>query len=265
MYKLFLPVALVTLVISCTNSETTTTATGESILKDSLLAHISTLASDDYQGRRPFTPGETKTISYLQSQCQASGLEPGNNNSFLQQVPLVEIKPKGTPQLSVQTTKGKFDFKNMEDFVIFTERTDTSISIDNAGLVFAGFGVVAPEYNWNDYAGLDVKDKVVLVMVNDPGFTTQDSILFKGKTMTYYGRWTYKFEEAARQGAKGCLIIHNTAGASYPFSVVQNSNGGAKLHLDSRGSNNYQLGIEGWISEPSALKLLAAAGLDSTV
>ena len=235
------------------------------ILKDSLLAHISTLASDDFQGRRPFTEGETKTISYLQAQCQALGLEPGNGNSFLQQVPLVEIKPKGTPEPSVQSKQGKMDFKNMEDFVIFTERTDTSISIDNAGLVFAGFGVVAPEYNWNDYAGLDVKDKIVMVMVNDPGFTTKDSSLFKGKTMTYYGRWTYKFEEAARQGAKGCLIVHNTAAASYPFSVVQNSNGGTKLHLDSRGSSNYQLGIEGWISEPSAMKILAAAGLDSTV
>jgi Zn-dependent M28 family amino/carboxypeptidase len=265
MYKLIMSFFLVCLIFSCTDSATETTSTENLINKDSLLTHISTLSSDEYLGRRPFTEGETKTISYLQSQCQSIGLEPGNGNSYLQQVPLVEIKPKGTPQLSVQTKQGKIDFKNMEDFVIFTERTDTAISVDAADLVFCGFGVVAPEYNWNDFAGLDLKNKVVMVMVNDPGFTTGDTTLFKGKRMTYYGRWTYKFEEAARQGAKGCLIVHNTAAASYPFAVVQNSNGGAKLHLDSRGSNNYQLPIEGWISEPAAKKLLAAAGLDSSV
>lgn len=263
--KKFIVIAIaIGFLYSCTSSESTST-TEVTINPDSLLSHISILASDSFSGRRPFTDGETKTIDYLQAQCRQLGLEPGNGDSYLQQVPLVEINPKGTPQLSVQTKQGKMDFKNMEDFVIFTERTDTSISVDNAGLVFAGFGVVAPEYNWNDYAGLDVKDKIVLVMVNDPGFTTKDSTLFKGKTMTYYGRWTYKFEEAARQGAKGCLIVHNTEAASYPFSVVQNSNGGTKLHLDSRGSNNYQLPIEGWVSEPTAKKLLAAAGLDSNV
>lgn len=266
MYKIVISVLLGALIYSCTGNQKSSTAASDSLINsDSLLAHISTLSSDSFQGRRPFTEGETRTVAYLQAQCRAIGLEPGNGNSFLQEVPLVEIKPKGTPQLSVQTKQGKIDFKNMEDFVIFTERTDTAITVDAADLVFCGFGVVAPEYNWNDFEGLDLKNKIALVMVNDPGFTTGDSTLFKGKRMTYYGRWTYKFEEAARQGAKGCLIIHNTAAASYPFAVVQNSNGGAKLHLDSRGSNNYQLPIEGWISEPSAKKLLAAAGLDSSV
>lgn len=265
MNKLILFFITVAVFYSCTDSANSGANAEFSLSQDSLLAHIATMASDSFTGRRPFTDGETKTIAYLQAECQSIGLEPGNGNSFLQPVPLVEIKPKGTPQLSVQTKKGKMDFKNMEDFVMFTERTDTSVSVDNAGFVFAGFGVVAPEYNWNDYAGLDVKDKIVLVMVNDPGFTIGDTSLFKGKTMTYYGRWTYKYEEAARQGAKGCLIIHNTAAASYPFSVVQSSNGGTKLHLDSRGSTAYQLPIEGWVSEPAALKILAAAGLDSAV
>ena len=150
MHKFILPVALISLLCACGNNENASTATSETLInKDSLLTHIATLASDEFQGRRPFTEGETKTTAYLQSVCQSIGLEPGNGNSFLQQVPLVEIKPKGTPQLSVQTKQGKLDFKNMEDFVIFTERTDTSIAVDNAGLVFAGFGVVAPEYNWN--------------------------------------------------------------------------------------------------------------------
>jgi Zn-dependent M28 family amino/carboxypeptidase len=265
MLKLIMFLSIACLLYSCTDSATETNSTENLINSDSLLTHISTLSSDEYLGRRPFTPGETKTVAYLQSACQSIGLEPGNGNSYLQQVPLVEIKPKGTPQLSVQSKQGKLDFKNMEDFVIFTERTDTAISVDAADLVFCGFGVVAPEYNWNDFAGLDLKNKVVMVMVNDPGFTTGDTTLFKGKRMTYYGRWTYKFEEAARQGAKGCLIVHNTAAASYPFTVVQNSNGGARLHLDSRGSSNYQLPIEGWISEPAAKKILAAAGIDSSV
>jgi Zn-dependent M28 family amino/carboxypeptidase len=265
MYKLILSLSIVCLMFSCTDTPNETADAGTVINKDSLLTHISTLASDSFLGRRPFTEGETKTIAYLQSECKSIGLEPGNGDSYLQEVPLVEITPKGTPQLSLQSKKGKIDFKNMEDFVIFTERTDTTITVDAADLVFCGFGVVAPEYNWNDFEGLDLKNKVVLVMVNDPGFTTGDSTLFKGKTMTYYGRWTYKFEEAARLGAKGCLIVHNTAAASYPFAVVQNSNGGAKLHLDSRGSTNYQLPIEGWVSEPAAKKILAAAGLDSSV
>lgn len=265
MRKVFLIVLPVMVVTACTSTNEPQAGGDAVIAKDSLIRHISVLASDEFGGRMPFSEGETKTIAYLQQQSQALGLEPGNGNSYLQEVPLVEIRPKGTPQLSVQTAKGIMNFKNMEDFVIFTKRTDTSITIDKADLVFAGFGVVAPEYNWNDYAGLDVKDKVVLVMVNDPGFTTKDSTLFKGKAMTYYGRWTYKYEEAARQGAKGCLIIHNTEAASYPFSVVQNSNGGPRMQLDSRGSSDYKCAIEGWVSEPTAIKLLQAAGLDTSI
>ena len=127
------------------------------------------------------------------------------------------------------------------------------------------FIVVAPEYNWNDYAGLDVKGKVVMVMVNDPGFWIGDTSLFKGKAMTYYGRWTYKFEEAARQGAKGCLIIHNTAAASYPFSVVQNSFNTTRLKLDNRGKNIPNCDVIGWVPEKISHQLFAAAGFDSSL
>src|SRR5690606_38499807 len=119
--------------------------------------------------------------------------------------------------------------------VVWTDKTESEVMLDRTELVFAGYGVVAPEYGWNDYEGLDVKDKVVLVLVNDPGFASGDSSLFKGKTMTYYGRWTYKFEEAARQGARGCLIVHETEAASYPFTVVQNNWNGNRLRLDNRG------------------------------
>jgi Zn-dependent M28 family amino/carboxypeptidase len=233
--------------------------------KDSLAGHIKILASDEFKGRRPFTDGETKTIGYLQKTFKSLGLEPGNKGSYLQEVPMVEITPKSVTSMKVQSAKGSFELKNMEDFVVFTKRTDTIQTLANDDMVFAGFGVVAPEYNWNDYAGLDVKGKVVMVMVNDPGFETGDTTLFKGKAMTYYGRWTYKYEEAARQGAKACIIVHSTAAASYPFQVVQSSNGGVKLHLDKRASKDYQLAMQGWVTHPTAVKLLEAAGKDTSV
>ena len=231
--------------------------------KDTLAADIKTLASDDFQGRRPFTPGETKTIAYLVNAYTSLGLEPGNGASYTQDVPLVEISPATPPVLQFQSPRGNTSLQNLTDFVCWTERADSIQVVDKSDIVFAGFGIVAPEYNWNDYAGINVKGKTVIVMVNDPGF--YDSTLFKGHTMTYYGRWTYKYEEAARQGAKACLIVHNTAAASYPFTVVQSSNGGVKLHLDTRGNSAYQLALQGWITEETGKKLLAAAGKDSSL
>src|SRR5207253_8687315 len=127
-------------------------------------------------------------------------------------------------EMKVQSPAGTFMLKGYDDYIIWTEKADPRVNIENAELVFAGYGVVAPEYNWNDYAGLDVKGKVVIVMVNDPGFGSGDRHLFKGDTMTYYGRWTYKFEEAARQGAAGVIVIHQTEPASYPWHVVSSSN-----------------------------------------
>src|SRR6185437_6854062 len=251
-------------VLSCNQGGDKTGDEGiQAFNKDTLASDIKTLASDDFQGRRPFTPGETKTIDYLVNAYSRLGLEPGNGNGYTQDVPLVEISPSAPPVLEVHSPKGAVHLQNMTDFVCWTERPDTVDAVDKSDIVFAGFGVVAPEYNWNDYAGLDVKGKTVIVMVNDPGF--YDSTLFKGHTMTYYGRWTYKYEEAARQGAKACLIIHNTAAASNPFSVVQSSNGGVKLHLDTRSNPSYQLTLQGWITGPAAAQLFAAAGKDSSL
>ncbi|HEX3768584.1 MAG TPA: peptidase M28, partial [Puia sp.] len=241
------------------------TLSGSYFNRDSLARHIIILASDSFQGRKPFTLGETRTVDYLQNQFRTLGLEPGNTNSYLQEVPMVEITPTADPQLKVESAKRSFDLKRTTDYVLFTESTDSVITLDKTELVFAGYGVVAPEYNWNDYSGINVKGKVVLVMVNDPGFGTADTSIFKGKTMTYYGRWTYKYEEAARQGAKACLIIHNTAAASYPFSVVQNSWGSSNLCLDKRGSEKYHCSLQGWVSADAAKKLLAAAGKDSSL
>ncbi len=228
-------------------------------------ADIAMLASDSFMGRKPFTAGETKTLEFLQTKYKEIGLQPGNGDSYLQAVPMVNIEATADSQMEVKSAKGNFSLKAFDDYVIWTDKTDSNISLENTPLIFAGYGVVAPEYNWNDYAGLDVKGKVVLVMVNDPGFWSGDTTLFKGNEMTYYGRWTYKFEEAARQGAKGCLVIHNTKAASYPFSVLQNSFNTSRLLLDNRGKETKNCDVIGWLTEPTANKLFKAAGYDSTL
>lgn len=226
---------------------------------------VEVLASDSLMGRKPFTSGEKKTLAYLQKRFLETGLKPGNGNSYLQEVPMVELTCKADPAMEVFSSAGSFTLKGYDDYIIYTDKDQKELKFEKNELVFAGFGIVAPEYGWNDYAGLDVKNKIVLIKVNDPGFYTKDSTLFKGRTMTYYGRWTYKFEEAARQGAKGCLIIHNTEAASYPFSVVQNNWNSSRLHLDNRKKNVPYSDIIGWVSETTAMKLLAAAGKDSTL
>ncbi len=231
--------------------------------RDSLAQHIIVLASDSLQGRKPFSAAEPKVLAYMAGTFQRLGLEPGNGNSYLQEVPLVEITPNGDSTMTVSSARSSFALHKMDDYVLSTENPDSLAVLNKTPVVFAGFGIVAPEYHWNDYAGLDVKGKVVLVMVNDPGF--YDSTLFKGHRMTYYGRWTYKYEEAARQGAKACLIIHNTSAASYPFKVVQNSWGGSKLYLDKRGTPEYHCTLNGWVTGDAAAKMLAAAGRDTTL
>ncbi len=233
--------------------------------KDSLEKNIRVLADDSLLGRKPFSEGEKRTIRYLEKQFIAAGLEPGNGNSYFQEVPMVRISTQADPNMTIKGNGQSFSLEGFEDYVIWTDKTDPAVSLSNTDLVFAGYGVVAPEYDWNDYAGLDVKGKVVLVLVNDPGFNAGDTTLFKGRTMTYYGRWTYKFEEAARQGARGCLIVHNTEAASYPFTVVQNNWNGSRLRLDNRGRSETLCDVIGWVSGPAAQRLLAAAGKDTTL
>jgi Zn-dependent M28 family amino/carboxypeptidase len=267
MNKLFILFAFIIITIfSCQSPGSIDIEDGTAAFnKDSLASHIRILSSDTFMGRKPFTEGETKTIHYLKDQFAAEGLEPGNGDSYFQEVPMVQITTKASPEMQVEAAGKKFSLKGFDDYVLWTDRTDSVLSLNNAELVFAGYGVVAPEYNWNDYAGLDVKGKVVLVLVNDPGYNAHDSTLFKGKAMTYYGRWTYKFEEAARQGAIGCLIVHNTDAASYPFSVVQNNWNGSRLRLDNRGKDETLCDIIGWVSAPAAQQLLSAAGKDTSL
>jgi Zn-dependent M28 family amino/carboxypeptidase len=223
--------------------------------------NLITLSSDGFMGRMPFTEGEKITTSFLEKEFKNLGLEPGNGDSYFQDVPMVSITSRPSEKMEFKGDKGSLTAEGLKDFVIWTQRTDSLVSVENAEVVFAGFGIVAPEYGWNDYKNLDVKGKIVVVLVNDPGFGTEDASLFKGNTMTYYGRWTYKYEEAARQGALGCLIVHNTIPAGYGFNVIQNSWNASKLYLDDRGQEKYKLGFEGWITLPTANKLFELTGM----
>ncbi|MGM0944651.1 MAG: M28 family metallopeptidase [Bacteroidota bacterium] len=224
--------------------------------------HIDTLSSDYFEGRMPFSEGEKKTVDYLLQEFQEIGLEPGNGESFIQDVPLVSIQTTASPTMEISSEDQKLTLEGLKDYVLWTQRTDSEIVVDEAELIFAGFGIVAPEYGWDDYKNIDVTDKIVVVLVNDPGFGTEDFDFFKGNTMTYYGRWTYKYEEAIRQGALGCLIVHNTIPAGYGFNVVQNSWNSSKLYLDDRGKADYKLAFEGWLTLPVANQLFEVAGLN---
>jgi Zn-dependent M28 family amino/carboxypeptidase len=222
--------------------------------------NLITLSSDEFMGRMPFTAGEELTTSFLESKFKEMGLEPGNGDSYFQEVPMVSIITYPEQSMEFKTAQGSVVGEGLKDFVIWTQRTDSVVRVENAEVVFAGFGIVAPEYGWDDYKNLDVKGKIVVVMINDPGFGSEDSTFFKGNTMTYYGRWTYKYEEAVRQGALGCLIVHNTIPAGYGFNNIQNSWKASKLYLDDRGQDKYKLGFEGWITLPFATQLFEKMG-----
>ena len=185
--------------------------------------YIQVLASDNFQGRKPFSSGEKKTIKYISEVYSELGLSNTSEDSYLQEVPLVEVTVGVDTPMNFETDGKDKSIRYKDDFVIFSHRLVDQIKVEDSELVFAGYGIVAPEYGWNDYEGLDVKGKTVLVLVNDPGLDSGNEDLFKGNQMTYYGRWSYKFEEAARQGAAALLIIHDTKGAGYPWSVVLNS------------------------------------------
>ena len=225
--------------------------------------HIEVLSSDAFEGRAPGTEGEKKTLAYIEQQFRAAGLKPGIGDSYLQPVPVVEIMPHADATMQITAAGGKsLALKSPEDIVVWTKRPVPSTNITNAEVVYAGYGIVAPEYGWDDYAGLDVRGKLVLALVNDPGYATQDPRFFTGNAMTYYGRWDYKFAEAVRHGAAGLLVIHETKAAGYPWDVPRN--GADKPQFDLRIDDyaSTRLPLEGWITEDAASRVLSAAGMD---
>ena len=220
------------------------------------------LASDEFEGRAPGSKGEELTVNYIRDQMQRIGLQPGNGDSWFQEVPMTETTADPGTVLKIQRDGASQDLAFGTDMVIGTRTGQPEIKIDASDMVFVGYGVDAPEQNWNDYAGQDWKGKTVVMFVNDPGFHANDEKLFEGKRMTYYGRWTYKFEEAARKGAAAALIVHDTAGASYGWDVVKNSWGGAQYDLPAAEDKEPRLQAQGWLSAEAARKLFADAGLD---
>jgi Zn-dependent M28 family amino/carboxypeptidase len=234
----------------------------ESIVVDDMKNRISVLASDDFQGRAPATIGEEKTINYLAEQFKQIGLKPANGDSYFQEVALVKLSADASMKLDISDGKRNLSLVFSDDFIGGTPQISEFIQIDNSDIIFVGYGINSPENNWNDYKGLDVKGKTVLMLVNDPGYATSDSALFNGRAMTIYGRWTYKFEEAARQGARAAIIIHETGPAAYPWAVVQNSWSGAQYYLVDNEISKSDLQFQGWITAESARKLFKSAGLD---
>jgi Zn-dependent M28 family amino/carboxypeptidase len=268
-----------TLVIGCrsnggnadsTASGPAVTTAAQAINADSLLAHVGDLAADSMEGRAPGTPGEEKTVAYLTRRFQALGLQPGNpNGTFVQEAELIGYTSRPALRLSAGGRSIPFAFPR--DFVANSRHDRPRTRVDNSDVVFVGYGVVAPEYGWDDYKDVDVRGKTILMLVNDPAVPSagaqigdtarMDTTMFKGKAMTYYGRWTYKYEIASEKGAAAAIIVHETGPAGYPFDVVQGSWANEQFDVPSATANQ-RVAVEGWITLDKAKALLGAAGQD---
>lgn len=231
----------------------------------SIKARTATLSSDEFEGRAPASVGEEKTVAYLVSEFKKLGLKPGNpDGTWVQDVPMVGITSKSAATF---TAGGKtLTPESITEYIALSRRVQPTVEVKDSDIVFVGYGVVAPEYGWDDYKGVDVRGKTVLMLINDPAVATADgkpdNAMFKGKAMTYYGRWTYKYEIASAKGAAACMIIHETGPAGYPFAVVGGSWGRENFDLVTPDKNASRVGVEGWLTLDVAKKLIAAGGQD---
>ena len=261
-----LALAITPLMAGCasTSASTPPVASAAPQLSETTLRTVTTrLASDEFEGRSPGTAGEERTVAYLIEQFRAAGLQPGNNGSWTQDVPLVEITASNVSPLTFTTPQGTQTLAHADDFVAGSYRITPQTRIANSDVVFVGYGINAPERDWNDYAGIDVRGKTVVILVNDPDWQ-QASVggQFNGRAMTYYGRWTYKFEEAARQGAAAAIIVHDTEPAAYGWNVVRSSWTGPQYVQDAADNHMDETQANGWIQLARAQALFAAAGQD---
>ncbi len=234
---------------------------------EGMLDHIKVLSSDAFEGRAPATEGEAKTVEYLVDQFRQMGLEPGNpDGSYTQDVPLVGFQTRAEGMIRIGDER--MELRTPEDWVAVSRRQVPEVDVKDSDLVFVGYGVVAPEYDWDDYKGVDVRGKTIVMLVNDPPVQdgeepgVLDDSMFRGRAMTYYGRWTYKYEIAAEKGAAAALIVHETGPAGYPYEVVSGSWGRENFDLPSEDKNQGRAAIEGWLSNEAARRLFSKCNLD---
>ncbi|MGE0830951.1 MAG: M28 family metallopeptidase, partial [Hyphomonadaceae bacterium] len=232
-----------------------------------ILAHTTELASDAYGGRRPGTRGEDLSVAYIERAYREAGLEPGvtladGTRTYRQDVPLIAASLRTPPVLTITGRDGARTYAHGTQFTAWTKRLQENVTVENADLLFVGYGVNAPELGWNDYEGVDARGKIVVILINDPDYDTGDDRGFGGRAMTYYGRWTYKYEEAARQGAAGAIIVHQTGPAAYPWAVIETSATGPRFDvvLPDRGMS--RAAFEGWMQESVVIETFRRAGLD---
>lgn len=278
-------VAFVTLAIACTQAPTTNQSTNinapaataavpaelkpayDSITANDIMQHTTVLSADEYEGRGPGTKGEELTVKYLTEQMQRIGLKPGNpDGTYIQKVPLAGFT--GAPTASFTAGAKKIDLTFPTDYVAVSRRFVPESKVENSDLVFVGYGVVAPEYGWDDYKGVDVKGKTIVMLINDPAVpdasdpSKLDEKMFKGKAMTYYGRWTYKYEIASEKGAAAAIIIHETGPAGYPYEVVSGSWSRENFDIQKPDKNMNRVAVESWITTDRAKELITAGGQD---
>jgi Zn-dependent M28 family amino/carboxypeptidase len=239
----------------------------DSFTSDDLLRHIKTLSSDEFEGRGPGTKGEELSVAYITDQFKKLGLKPGNpDGTYVQKVPLAGFT--SAPDATLKAGGREMHLENLKDYVAVSRRYQEQVNVDDSDVVFVGYGVSAPEYGWDDYKGLDVHGKTIVMLINDPAVpdpsnpSKLDPNTFKGDAMTYYGRWTYKYEEASRRGAAACIIVHETGPAGYPFEVVSGSWGRENFDIVSADNNASRVGVESWITLDRAKELFAASGQD---
>ncbi len=254
---------LAPLVLSTMLAATASFAATPDIAVGTLKEVTKTLSSDMFEGRAPTSPGEDKTIGYLAGRFAAMGLQPANKGSWFQDVPMVRMTADPAMQLRVAGKAASLNLAYKTDFVASSYRITPQTDIKDSDIVFVGFGITAPERGWNDYAGIDVKGKTVVILINDPDYETKDlKGRFGGRAMTYYGRWTYKYEEAARQGAAAAIIVHDTFPAAYPWGVVVSSWTGPQIRMDATDNHMGETQANGWMTQDAARQLFSAAGLD---
>jgi Zn-dependent M28 family amino/carboxypeptidase len=258
---LFIPAALAALLGAFNADDKMLRKAAEAINGSAYRAHVVALSADDFEGRSPGSKGEQMTLEYIEKEFLELGLQPAAGGDYRQDVALLEITGSGQT-LSFNKGAGAIALANGDDMVLGSRRAQATASIAGSEVVFVGYGINAPEYGWNDYAGIDMRGKTALILVNDPGFVTGEESLFRGKAMTYHGRWTYKFEEASRQGAAAAIIVHETAPASYDWGVVKNSWSGPQFYLDREDGNSGRTALEGWITEARGRQLMELAGQD---